>query len=390
MLAFGSCRGDEILYEQPLSRAPFHIVVPLKAADSSLTFILDTGSAFNFLDPSLTAHLLLIQSGAEISVVGKTRSADAYVSPAFSLGTWQLPKVSGLEIDCAPFRELEGFNVRGILGRKAISGAALKLDYDRQKVQFITLFEKPQSAAPYMPGSSRTDISYVAMSCANALQTPAIRTSLGEQSIDWVIDTGFTFTMCLRHELFEKFLAEGLIGHLKEKQTIPSETAAGPMNSREGRFLKGELLGVDLTDIPVQETPAGNNLGLLFLMNFNLIMDFGGNRLYFQRRDAEPPINHYIMLGCVFSFSDGRCQVKKLSTGGGAAETAGLRVGDRILRVGSMSGADLTVYSVYDFCETHAQQTFEVEYAREGMDGSKTTQLRLPAKEYTYPPRKVP
>lgn len=388
LLALVHARGEEILYEQHLGRAPYQVVVKARTPDGAVSMILDTGSYYHMFDPTLTAHLTPFQSNVEIQAFGKKATTAAFDPPAISLGDWKLLAIPALAIDLAPVREVVGEDVRGVLGWGAIAGAALRLDFDQQKLQLVTLFEKPASAKPYVPGNPSSEVSYLSMRHDGPSHQLTLRIPLGERRIEWVIDTGSNRAINLRHEIFEQFVAEKMIGHVDEEPNEDAQTAAGAVSGRNGRFLRGELLGVDLAGFPVRETINADSFGIPFLMNFNLTMDFGGSRFYFQRRKAEPPIMHYRMLGAAFSFADGQCQIKK--TRAGATESAGLQAGDRILRIGSLSGQDLTLSSVYEFCQTHASQTFEVEYVREGVDGNRTTRLHLPAKVYYFPLQSPP
>ncbi len=59
------------------------------------------------------------------------------------------------------------------------------------------------------------------------------------------------------------------------------------------------------------------------------------------------------------------------------------------MRLGALKEADINIASLYELCLNHAGETLEVEIQRPSEEKPIVTRLKLPEKEFVYPPREV-
>jgi len=96
------------------------------------------------------------------------------------------------------------------------------------------------------------------------------------------------------------------------------------------------------------------------------------------------------MLGAVILFPEGRNVVYSLYVGQSAAREAGIREGDHIARIGSLTEHDMTAVSLYELCLHHYNEIMEVEVVRPGQPGSFVTHLFMPQRKYAFPAMPAP
>jgi hypothetical protein len=162
----------------------------------------------------------------------------------------------------------------------------------------------------------------------------------------------------------------------------------GAIKSREGKFQKGELLDRPLKDWKVDSGGDLNLLGLAFLVNYNLIIDFEHAKLFYQARACDPPVSDTKILGAAVLFAKGEGLIYKLRPEGGAAREAGLTEGDRIVRFGDLMDGDFNARSLYELCLQHAGEKLRVDVVHEGSPGTHQTlqkQIQLGPKAYWFP-----
>ncbi len=348
---------------------------------------LDTGVYGEVFDPSVAGFLPPSMGETTVNSVGGKRKAKLFVAPSITLGSWHLPEMVCVESDMEWWRKGIGRDARGVLGWGAIRETAIKVDFDHQKLQFIAEFNAPTSAKPYT-GAAAKDLAYVFLSVENDSRIPMIRSTIRDIPVEWMMDMGTNHCLGLKHDLFDKMVKAGVIHRDTSKAKDRTLTAVGNTPLAGGHFTEGNLLGVALKDLPVYDTGDANLIGLSFLINFNLIIDFSGNRLYFTRRNTTPPISTLEMLGAVLEYGKEGCGVWALHPEHGrAAEAAGLAVGDLILQLGALRGENINGSTVYNLCRTGAGKVIEVQASRAKTKEIFKTRLRLSDMRYLYPPR---
>jgi hypothetical protein len=375
--------GEEVLYEQKIRAQPLQITMPVNVDGTTVTMIFDTGAADHLLDVSLASHLKEAIGKANLMALGGVRETTAWWAPSMTLGTWKVPASKAITIDLSHFGELLGVNVKGAFGIAALRQTAIEVNFDRERLRILQGFTGPRSASLFLPGDKSKGVKYVPAELDDT-GVPIIKAPIENEMARLILDTGNNMAIGLRSETFAKLVAAGVIGTPDANQ-VGSADALGAVQMHSGTFTRGTLLGVDLRGFPCNKNEGSDTVGIEFLLNFNFVYDAEAGRFYFERRKTEPPLRYNLMLGAAFGYSAGHCRVLALHPGGGPAEDAGLRQGDGILKLGTLSEEELNTSSVYDLCSTHAGQTIEVEIARPGESQPIKTHLKLLEKQFLYP-----
>ncbi len=396
VMASSPGRAEEILYEQKLEPYPFPITVPARIGDGTYTFILDTGGGPNGFDPSLSKLLGPPRGTRPASEFRRNLDLTVYdcppiilgganplstMTPALSLkGDWGGTGPRGITLlhmlaiisDCARYRADLGIDIRGVLGLSFWNRYALVLDYDHHALR-VTI-------GPFTPPAGMESLDL-----GTTLDAPSIRLAIEGTTEDFVVDTGFNGSVGLRDDLFKSFVAKGIIKPSGEF----NGAAGGQSRDPVGWFNQGQLLGLDLNAVPVVDVGNVNVVGLEFMANFNVIVDFKNAKFWYRDRQAPPAIRLNKMLGAILKFSNGHNHIFEIDPQGGAAREAGLKIWDRIVRLGPLREADLNAVSIYELCLSHANETLDVEVTRPGESQRIIAKLKLPEKQYEYPPRKA-
>ena len=371
--------GEEVLYEQGINPYPFQIIVPVNVGGQVLSFLFDTGASSHMLD-SAKGNLLQTYLGkGSLRGLGPDGGTSYFEAPELRIGKWKLPHdVIGLT-DCAGFRRGLGVDIRGFLGIKAIKQTAVEVNFDKKQFRVLAGFQRETVPAAIPRISLQPS--------ATTWKVFTIKAALEGEDVELAVDTGTNECIGLKHERFEKLMRDGVIKEETESRVVSRETVTGQHKTANGKFTRGKLLGIELKDLPVQDTGKLESLGMLFLINFNFILDFQGGEFFFQKRNAEPPIRHNLMLGSALTFLDGHCRVLALAPNGGPAQNAGIKPGDEILKLGPVSGKDICLSSIYELCLREAGHVIEVEFFHAGENQAIKVKLTIGRKQFVYPPR---
>jgi hypothetical protein len=370
-----SVAADGVLYEQKLNPYPFPITCPVTIANKTYLFVLDTGASGNIADPTLKPFLGAYVGDKTIVTLGNNINASLFKTSSITMGAWKLLNAEIALSDFQGMRNALGLNIKGVIGAGALRDCALAVDFDRQTVKALS----GNVGAPVGASALKVRVS--------GNNVPVITEQLGGRPREFIIDTGANAYIGLQHDTFLEMAASGIIA-TSESPSVLHETASGHVSDTNGYFTKGQLLGLDLKDIPVVDTNSfPNNIGMSFLLGFNFTLDLMNERFYFEHRRCPPPIRFSKMIGAILKFSTGSNHVYQLIPGGGAAQDAGIKVWDHIVRLGSLKEGDIDVVSLYELCLHHAGETLEVEIERAGEEKPLLKHLKLPAMEYVFPPR---
>jgi len=364
----------EILYQEKLRAFPFQPIVPLAVGGKNYPFMLDTGTYGPIFDLSLRGLLGTVAQKGMLSSFGSMTEADFYPAPKMGIGRLKMPEWVAATHDCAVHRRLAGVDIRGIMGIKPLDDCSIWLDFDHETLKIVRQMGPP-------PDSMKSlDFIYPENG-----QIPRIELELEGHKLQFIPDTGFNGCMGLQHDVFAKLVADGVI----EPAAIPgAEVLQGETEGRKvasGRFKRGTLLGLDLTTSEVHDSGSVNNLGMMFLVNFNSIFDYVGKKFYYERRQALPPLASDRMLGAIILFPEGRNTVYRLYRNRSPAREAGLMEGDHLVRLGPLTDAEMNAASLYDMCIHHFSEIMEVEVIRPGAEKSFITHLVMPQKQYAFP-----
>lgn len=353
----------DVFYEQPLAPYPLPILVPTKFGGRDYLFLLDTGSSRNLCDPALRPYLGPLVARVPASTPSGMIKLSFYAPPPISLGRGRVSETPiGIQ-DFSGLRLATGFNIRGLLGSSAFTGAAIWLDFDHQSLKLaknvsprgmrsLDLILGPDGVSPY------------------------IAVNIEGIPVQFCIDLGFNGTVGLSHQTCAKFAAKGIFKEFSDRDE-ESFTMAGRTKNRSGIFLKGELLGRRLSDVSISNKGDFNMLGMEFLVNYNVIIDLEKGKFFYKSRRAERAVNVYGMLGAIIFCENGCGVVYQVRPGVGPAAEAGLRQGDRVTKLGKLSRGQFNAATLYELGRHSAGRTLEVELLRKGSPAPIHTRLRV-------------
>ena len=223
---------------------------------------------------------------------------------------------------------------------------------------------------------------------SDAKFVPHIHGQIDGVGMDFTLDLGSNGLIRLSKQSYENLLRSGAVKDKDTKSSSENIGLGGILKDREGKFQRGELLDRPLKDWEVDSGGDLNFVGLAFLVNYNLIIDFEHAKLFYQVRACDPPVNVSGMLGAAILFAKGEGLVYKLQAEGGAAREAGLTVGDRMVRFGDLMDGDFNARALYELCLQHAGENLKVEVVHEegpGMQQTLQKQIRVGPKAYWFP-----
>ena len=362
--------GAEVLYEQKLNPYPFPILLPATIGSKTYLFELDTGASMDIVDPALEPLLGAYKENVKVGSFGRIIEMDIFRAPAITIGGWRLPpSIAGVS-EMYRFRIIFGVDIRGYIGVSALKDCLLALNFDRKRMRIVTGHGATQAGMESLDLNSENNA------------PPRFRADLLGRPVNFLIDTGATHHIGLKHDAFAAMSETGAIKLNPGRRAV--QTGAGQVFHRTGHFTEGELLGVNLAGIPVDETNMTNTIGLGFLLNFNSAIDLKRARFWYQRRKAVLPIYKNAFSDAGITFPGCRNYIYWLDPRGPSA-AAGLRPGDHIVRLGPLKEGDINAFSISKLFLDHAGESVEVQVLHSGDDKATTLTMELPEKELAYP-----
>ena len=312
----------------PIPRAPRYLTVPGKIAGREYRFVFDTGFSDNALDTSLRE--LTEGEAGEVVAGGVTGPRDnvtmkRFHLPAIQIGSISVPKSVGILFGTRFFGETIGEELGGVVGLSNVAGAKFYLDYQARQLAWHR-----GDWLLHGPGVSEVEIKVI-------FGVPRVKLSLDGRTVPFAIDTGSNSCVMLQTEAFDVFVADGII-EVNPVRGRAQGALATRGQSRQGWFLKGELMGKGLRGVSVVEAAGVNILGLGWWGGFTSEIDGAGGKLRYRVvPNAAPPISYQLTLGAILIHEQGRARVFGLiPSGQGAAERAGLQADDVIEEFGPL------------------------------------------------------
>ena len=305
------------------SRTPMRLVngrpaVGVTVGAEEASFVLDTGAGVTVLSPAIIERLGL-------EATGKTRIGDPANPTSTEVNTYTIPEVTvgGARFFEVPAVDLQSpmiwtglGDVEGILAFPLFHELLLTLDFPGEEI----VLRRGALGANDSSVSFRLDD-----------WVPTLDLSFGEHRVDAHIDTGNSRTITLPASIEDKL-----------RFTQPP-TVVGKGRSVSGEFeVRGgtldqtlALAGKEFSDLSVtlNDRYAWANVGTALLQDFAVTWDQTNRRVLLEgERSSQArakPKRYGIMVGRT---DDGGIQVRGTEAGG-PAEMAGLREGDKILRL---------------------------------------------------------
>jgi hypothetical protein len=346
---------DNVVETFDVARHGDCLLVPVALGDRQFQFGVDTGSTFSCIDTELESRLDPVPGFANINGQGGHKR---YLLREASVGKSRLP-LTGKAVcaDLSRFREATGYDIRGILGMNFLKSRVVQIDFDAGRLSILKM----------ATSSAGTGFRLF----YDKLDRPMLNLDITDgETIAIMVDTGMNAGLVLRSFRFDDLVESGRLEPIGPPAL--SATFEGNVNSREGRLDKFRLGDFTHERIMAGEGPQ-NRIGLGLLSRYVVTFDFPNDRLYLKpgKRFAKP--DQFGWCGMPSGRIDGITRIKEVREGS-AADKAGLKAGDEILRVDGKDAASLSMFEMGAILETGGRR---VRLDVEGPDGRREVDIRV-------------
>lgn len=332
------------------------LLVPVELGDRQFQFMVDTGATFSIVDTELESRLDPVPGFAKINGQGGHKR---YLLRDASVGKSRMPLTGrAVCIDLSRFREASGYDIRGVLGMSFLKSRVVHIDFDAGKLSIL------KSA----PSAAGTDFPLL----YNNLDLPQLDVDIPDgQTIAFMVDTG----MAGRGLMLRSFRFDDLVENGRLEVIGPpalQATFEGNVMRREGRINKFSLGNCTHERIMVGEGPQ-NRIGLRLLSRYVVTFNFPNDRMYLKRgkRFAEP--DQFGWCGMPFGRIDGKTRIKEVRKDS-AADAAGLKAGDEILRVDGKDASSMSLFEMHNILKTGGRR---VRLEVDGPAGRREVVIRV-------------
>lgn len=333
-----------------------HIYVDVKLnGRGPYRLLCDTGGA-NIVTPELATELGLKTEGElEGAGVGE-KSEDIALSKVdkLEIGAAYLDKQVFYVFPLAAFGRVEGIAANGLIGYEVFKRFVVRIDYETSQ---LTLLDP--AAFKYTGAGVRVPFKFKE-------HIPQVDGEIDGIAGKFDIDTGSRSSIDLMGPFVEK---HGLKQKYKPKfEGVTGWGVGGPSRSAITRADVLKLGDVRIerpvTEITLQTKGAftdeyvAGNIGAGVLKRFNLVFDYNGQAIYFERNanDALPDV--FDRSGMWINSSESNDYFEVLDViPGGPADRAGIKLGDRIRGVDGTTVDKLTLYGLRRQFKTTAPGT---------------------------------
>jgi PDZ domain/Aspartyl protease len=292
-------------------------------------FILDTGAAKTIFDISLRDVLGPPAGSTTLRTSSALVPTETFQCPDAFIGPLNLKAVDTVAcVDLQGIGQASGEEFQGIVGMDFLCNYAIEIDFDQGV--FRIWHRAPKNWGTHSD----------AITLGSSENRPAITADLPGCRAEFVLDTGANSSY-LNDRLFDALLGEGYLqpslAHSVAAVGGEIRAAAGYLSQlRVGKFAH-ERIHID--------RDAMSGLGLMYLSRYQLQFDFPNQTLYlreganFSRPD---PIGASGMsVACI-----GDRKIVHAVDPGGAADRAGIKVGDEIVELEGHSTTDYDMHSL--------------------------------------------
>jgi hypothetical protein len=370
-------KSEKVLYEQELRAIPVPATVPVFIDGQQCLFYLDTGAGSQLLDTSLR-KLVTGPGKKNTSAVGwRAMDLEYFDAPPIRVGSWAVDSGPAAIMDLSSIRQVDGRDIRGLIGFYGLKADSVWFDFDHSRFR--------RCAGKFLPPVGMQAIT-LNRSDTGAI-APQFTVNMSDRRVTFTVDSGFNGSIGLDHDTFLYLQDWGFIE--PEKTYGIDFGGAGSRESSHARFKSGTLFGMPLRGVNVVDNGLVSIIGLEILVNFNLIFDWKGGKLYYQRRKCLPPINALRALGALIEFRDGKPFMAKLQPGGGPAAAAGIKEGDEIVRMDAIKAKELNVTSIYEMCLKQNRKAIEVEVLHQGDRNTTVVKINVLPDQWVFPPENL-
>lgn len=317
-----------------------HIYLQVRLNGRPYEFLFDTGG-LNVITPTVAAELGLKSEGAvQARGTGEKSQEASFTKVArLQVGDATLNDQAFVVIGLESFRSVEGLPITGIIGYEVFKRFVVVTDYENSKVVLVD----PEGFS-YRGAGTMVPIRFND-------RAPEVDGTIDGLKGAFTLDTGARDSLTLSTPFVEK---NGLVNRYGAKlQAVTGWGVGGPARGWVVRASKLSLGSVPV-DAPVVQLSTNRtgsmadaylagNVGAGVLKRFNIIWDYGHNRIWMERNRLDGVRDTWDRAGFWINENGGGFDIIDVVAGSPAAK-AGLVVGDRILRInGRQAGTQVTL-----------------------------------------------
>ena len=319
----------------PLEKVEQGIFLPVIINGLLYNFLVDTGATFTLVDSSFKPLLgKPIKNGLVETATGHAevlfyKPVNIFVG-GHNLSTEHNFLISDLEI----LRKVSGIEFQGILGMAILHKHVLEIDFDEE---FLSI--NPQT----LEDNDRR--AFVRLKTTPSHQgIPTIPIEMGNEKIDFILDTGDNGFGRLQTEIIDHLINEKLVQSVAVDTTVSLSSLA---KTRRIRVKEIEIGGNTYRNVVMRES-LQNALGLGFLKQHHIIMDFPNREVFLKKGLGVFQVDREDKSGLKLLSHNDQIIVAQVDERGPAAK-AGILQGDVILNVNGspISGDDLYILRTY-------------------------------------------
>jgi hypothetical protein len=308
------------------------LLLPVKLGGKTYPFGLDSGSTTHSFDTSLPLGNPIEE--ADVSGQDGMVRLKAFAAPEAMLGGLSLKTAEPvIAFDFAHVRQVLGCEIRGMIGVPFFRRNIVRIDFD--KGELLVLKEPGRDCGRAF-----------AVRC-DAGMLPLLRVDVGgDEKQEFILDTGWTGSVCLDGKLFETTRKKGALAVVG---TELSETVNGTSKRRSGRLRQLSLDDLALPGLLATEGKA-NLLGLGFCSRFVITFDLPHDKVYLKRGKDFDRVDAPDLSGLHILRDRGRVLVHSVDRGS-AAESAGIKAGDVLVQVDEARTEEVSLFRLRQgFC----------------------------------------
>lgn len=360
------------LYTQELKPYPVFINVPVTTGNDTLVMVFDTGASQIVIEKAAGSSITPTIDKVPVNDAnGNSTLLEKGSCPKMMLGGFKLMNECLLAPQFNSFRLLTGVPIKGFLGMSSFQSSIIQLNYDDR------IFAIADTLPPLR--------GFQSVALKKGQGCPEVTMKIDGREFECLIDTGFNHAFNLNAAIFDECVKSGVIQRTdkaKGGSIAVNQSLANDMTVTSGWFTRGEFMGRSLRGAQVTSTRnSGASAGLLWLVRFNIVIDMLKEKIYYQDRKLNAPINVTGTLGAVFIFENGQMNVAQLKPGGsGAAEQAGLKLGDVISTFCGLPTDKLNLLKIEELVEK-ANDQIECEVRSIGSTNNHKVTIKFGAKK---------
>ena len=345
-----STQGSSITF--PLERLGQGIFLPVTINGLPYNFLVDTGASFTIVDSSFKPLLGkpvkkgLVETSSGQAEVLFYNPVDIYVG-GHNLSTEHHFLASDFEI----LKKVSGIEFQGILGMAILHRHMLEIDFDEE---FLSITQQP------LEDKDRSV--FVQLKITPSHQgIPTIPIEMGNEKLDFILDTGDNGFGRLQTEIIDSLINKKLVQSIATDTTV---SMSGISEIRRVRVKEIEIGGNTYKNVVMRES-LQNALGLGFLKQHHVIMDFPNRQLYIKKGLGVFQVDREDKSGLKLLSHYGKIVVARVDERGPAAK-AGILKGDVILNFNGspISGED--IYRFRTFLKGNDGDLIDLDLARSG------------------------